>query len=232
MQGRGDDGQIRVRTPSARRTVVELIRSPQGFRSIMRLFFWHSISRIAPCCIPLVAEGRRLAGGQQAGAPARASDASRWSGDAARSFARVARLRMRVRRAGVAHSPARPRNQRPDAHRQDGGGGAAVFGGHDARGRVGKEYLALVRGWPEWDATTVDAPLLRQGERRALDDLAQADDSSRRRDGADAFRGAAARRAARRTANAGASCGRFLRPGRLHQIRVHLAHLGHPVGRG
>ena len=29
------------------------------------------------------------------------------------------------------------------------------------RGRIRKDYLALVRGWPEWDATTLDAPLLR-----------------------------------------------------------------------
>ena len=33
------------------------------------------------------------------------------------------------------------------------------------RRKIAKEYLALVCGWPERDATTVDAPLLRPGER-------------------------------------------------------------------
>ncbi|MDQ2659623.1 MAG: RNA pseudouridine synthase, partial [Verrucomicrobiota bacterium] len=31
-------------------------------------------------------------------------------------------------------------------------------------GRIAKEYLALVWGWPEWETTTVDAPLARQGD--------------------------------------------------------------------
>src|SRR5437588_6386338 len=29
--------------------------------------------------------------------------------------------------------------------------------------RIAKEYLAIVWGWPEWNTTTVDAPLARQG---------------------------------------------------------------------
>jgi 23S rRNA pseudouridine1911/1915/1917 synthase len=32
------------------------------------------------------------------------------------------------------------------------------------RGEIGKEYLALVRGWPEKEAWSVDAPILRLGE--------------------------------------------------------------------
>ncbi len=99
------------------------------------------------------------------------------------------------------------------------------------RGRIGKEYLALVWGWPAWDERTVDAPLLRQGEKgetrvwlkRAIHP-----------DGAPArTRFEVLRRGEWR--GAGAGDGRYsvvrARPGtgRLHQIRVHLAHLGHPV---
>ena len=94
------------------------------------------------------------------------------------------------------------------------------------RRNIGKEYLALVWGWPEWDACIVDAPLLRQGERGPsaiwLKRTIHPD-------------GAPARtrfEVLRRFECAG---GRFAlvraRPetGRLHQIRLHLAHTGHPV---
>ena len=94
------------------------------------------------------------------------------------------------------------------------------------RGLIRKEYLALVWGWPEWDARTVDAPLLRQGERGPsaiwLKRTIHPD-------------GAPARtrfETVRRFERGG---GRFAlvrahpETGRLHQIRVHLAHTGHPV---
>ena len=44
-------------------------------------------------------------------------------------------------------------------------GAARRFSLDMMRGRIAKEYLALVWGWPEWNALTVDAPLLRLGEK-------------------------------------------------------------------
>ncbi len=94
------------------------------------------------------------------------------------------------------------------------------------RGGFGKEYLALVWGWPEWDARTVDAPLLRQGEkmpsaiwlRRTIHP-----------DGAPARTRFETLRRFERDGARFALVRALPETGRLHQIRVHLAHTGHPV---
>jgi 23S rRNA pseudouridine1911/1915/1917 synthase len=101
--------------------------------------------------------------------------------------------------------------------------------------RFRKEYLAIVWGWPDWETKIVDAPLDRQGKhRKSAIWLKQAIHL----DGAPAqteFN--VERRLTRSTSTAGPgrtgdkfSLIRAIpRTGRTHQIRVHLASIGHPI---
>jgi 23S rRNA pseudouridine1911/1915/1917 synthase len=96
-----------------------------------------------------------------------------------------------------------------------------------ARGEISKEYLAVVTGWPSQDSWEVDAPILRQAEvksspvrlKRMVHPL-----------GAPSLTGF---RVIRRVTHP--RCGPIAllhcvpKTGRTHQIRVHLAHSGHPV---
>ena len=96
-------------------------------------------------------------------------------------------------------------------------------------GRFEKTYHAIVVGWPAWDELEVSEPLLRAGEvRPSLIHLKQTVHPS----GAQAV---TRFRVVQRTDAGSDYAGKVTlvtaKPvtGRTHQIRVHLAHAGHPI---
>lgn len=93
------------------------------------------------------------------------------------------------------------------------------------RGRIAKQYFALVWGWPASDQFTIDAPLVRQGlHQPSRIYLKQCVHPA----------GVPARthfQVVRRFTRDGRFALVRASPetGRMHQIRVHLSHAGHPV---
>ena len=94
--------------------------------------------------------------------------------------------------------------------------------------RIGKEYLAVAWGWPEWETRTVDGPIARQGIHQPsaiwLKRTIHPAGASARTD----FR--VEKRMTHSDSGERFSIIRAIPwTGRTHQIRVHLASLGNPI---
>ena len=103
---------------------------------------------------------------------------------------------------------------------------ARMFGKAMMRRQVRKSYLAIVIGWPEWENIVVDKPILRAGEvmesriwvKQIVHESGAPCESE--------FR---VLRRFERQKQPFALIEAKPHTGRMHQLRVHLAHLGFPV---
>lgn len=103
---------------------------------------------------------------------------------------------------------------------------ARLFGLAMQRGLIGKKYIAIVHDWPEWDETVIDAAILRQGEVRESNVWLKRCVDER---GDEALTDLQVGKRFTKNGRRFAVVHACPRTGRTHQIRVHLAHAGHPL---
>jgi 23S rRNA pseudouridine1911/1915/1917 synthase len=103
---------------------------------------------------------------------------------------------------------------------------ARQFSRQIEHGSMTKEYRAIVFGWPDWEQREIDAPILREGSRGTFRIWLK---QCIHPDGAAARTEFVVLQRFERDGERFALLSARPRTGRMHQIRVHAAALGHPL---